>query len=98
MPRAITSGILAFALSTMFVPSVLAMTVSTPIGLKSRAANAVQDVQYYYGQYCREVWRCGRYACGWQHQCYFPPSGLWRGGCPRGWTIQDGWCKPYRGY
>jgi len=96
MTRALTSGVLTLALCSILVPSAQATTV--PVSLASGIAKEVQDAQYYYGQYCKEVWRCGRYACGWQHQCYFPPSGLWRGGCPRGWTIQDGWCKPYRGY
>ena len=39
-----------------------------------------------------------RYACGWQQDCRFPPSGRRRVSCPRGWSFQDGWCKPYRGY
>lgn len=97
MPRTVTNGILIFALCSILVPSAQAM-VPVPSGIASGIPRAVQDIQYYYGQYCKEVWRCGRYACGWQQQCYFPPSGRWRRGCPRGWTIQDGWCKPYRGY
>src|SRR5262245_24652300 len=96
MPRAVTSGVIALALCSILVPSAQATTVLVP--LASSIPREVQDAQYYSGQYCKEVWRCGRYACGWQHQCYFPPSGHWHGGCPRGWKIQDGWCKPYRGY
>src|SRR5262245_14479988 len=98
MHRAVTSGILALALCSILVPGAQATTVTVPSGLASGVARAVQDAQYYYGPYCKEVWRCGRYACGWQQQCYFPPSGRWRRGCPRGYTIQDGLCKPYRGY
>ena len=30
---------------------------------------------------------------------YYPPGGFrtWNG-CQQGWTVQDGLCKPYRGY
>jgi hypothetical protein len=98
MQRAVTSGILALALCSILSPSAQATTVTVPSGLASGVARAVQYAQYYYGPYCKEAWGCGRYACGWQQQCYFPPSGRWRRGCPRGYTIQDGLCKPYRGY
>src|SRR5262245_3780982 len=97
MLRNVTSGILTLALCSLFVPSAHAM-VPVSSGIASGIARAVQDTQRYYGQYCKEVWRCGRYACGWQQECYFPPTRRWRRGCPRGWTIQDGLCKPYRGY
>ena len=98
MPRrAVKSGILAVALCSILVPCAQAMMVPVPTALTSGIARAIQDAQYYYGS-CREVWRCGRYACGWQQDCRFPPSGRRRVGCPRGWSIQDGWCKPYRGY
>jgi hypothetical protein len=30
---------------------------------------------------------------------YFPPDPRYGArGCPGGFTVQDGWCKPYRGY
>jgi len=31
---------------------------------------------------------------------YYPPSGRFKtfNGCQNGWTVQDGLCKPYRGY
>jgi hypothetical protein len=31
---------------------------------------------------------------------YYPPSPRWRtsNGCPPHYTVQDGLCKPYRGY
>lgn|SRR5262245_10351505 len=93
-------GILALAsLTGLFAtPSAEAMTATTPAALAIQLVNSVQDVQYSYSPYCKNVWRCGPYGCGWAQECYFPPSSRWRRGCPRGYTIQDGLCKPYRGY
>ncbi|HEY6023811.1 MAG TPA: hypothetical protein VIV34_06495 [Pseudolabrys sp.] len=71
-------------------------------------ANPVEDVAYV----CRRVRRCGPYGCGWRRECWetgpgYGP-GYYRGyggggwntwnGCPPNYTIQDGVCKPYRGY
>ena len=93
MPRSIKSGLLAIALCSILVPRAQAAMVPVPTALASGIARAVEGAQYDYGS-CREVWRCGRYACGWRQYCRFPPFG--RRLCPRGWRIQDGLCKPYR--
>jgi hypothetical protein len=74
-----------------------AMTAANA-GLAIQTSYAIQEVQYYYGGYCKNIWKCGPYGCGWVQECYFPPSSRWRMGCPRGYTVQDGLCKPYRGY
>ena len=79
MPRrAVKSGILAIALCSILVPCAQAMMVPVPTALTSGIARAIQDAQYYDGS-CREVWRCGRYACGWQQDCRFPlqVAGAW---------------------
>jgi len=52
----------------------------------------------YYGDRYRErdYYYDNRYRNG---RGYYPP-GRYRtvNGCQRGWTVQDGLCKPYRGY
>jgi len=92
-------GILALVSWTglFAIPNAEAM-MAPKNGLAIQTPNSIQEIQYYYGGYCKNVWKCGPYGCGWVHECYFPPSTRWRGGCPRGYTIQDGLCKPYRGY
>jgi hypothetical protein len=96
MHKMIVSGIVAFVTG---LSNAQAMTATPPAGLVAPMDSSLQDIQYY-GQYCKTVWRCGPYGyCGWRNECYFPPSRRWgRMGCPRGYTVQDGWCKPYRGY
>lgn len=44
-----------------------AMTVSTPAGIAAAmdSTSLAQDVAYY----CRRVWRCGPYGCGWRRFC-----------------------------
>ena len=94
----LVTGIFGLMLAWFFVTSnAQAMTTTLPAGLVASMQSPIQDIQYY-GQYCKNVWKCGPYGCGWAQECYFPPSNRWRRGCPRGWTIQDGLCKPYRGY
>ena len=96
MRRAVAGGILALVtLAGLFsMPSAGAMTAPTAAGLALQISSPLQDIQYW----CKNVWKCGPYGCGWVRECYFPPSSRWRRGCPRGYTIQDGLCKPYRGY
>ena len=49
----------------------------------------------YYGDRYRERYYDGDY----RYRGYYPP-GRYRtfNGCQRGWTVQDGLCKPYRGF
>jgi hypothetical protein len=44
-----------------------AMTMSTPAGIAAAvdSTSLAQDVAYY----CRRVWRCGPYGCGWRRIC-----------------------------
>ena len=50
----------------------------------------------YYGDRYRAPYYDDR---GYYRGGYYPP-GRYRtwNGCQRGWTVQDGLCKPYRGY
>ena len=58
---------------------------------------------YYYGgrPYYGDPYRY-RYYYGDDYRYYggYYPPGRYRtrNGCQRGWTVQDGLCKPYRGY
>jgi hypothetical protein len=59
---------------------------------------------YYYGgpdPYYRHRYR-ERYYYGDDYRYYggYYPPGRYRtwNGCQRGWTVQDGLCKPYRGF
>ena len=106
----VTSIVLAVVfLSGLFVnPSAQAMTAPTPAGLAPviQQANPVDEVQYV----CRRVRRCGPNGCFWRRVCdgygggyyggygggYY--GGGYRGRCAPGWSVQDGVCKPYRGY
>ena len=107
MPRLIvTSLVLAvILLAGLFViPSAQAMTASIPVGLAAviDKASSVEDVAYV----CRRVRRCGPYGCGWRRECRDTGPGYgggYYGGygynpCGPGWSVQDGVCKPYRGY
>ena len=111
MRRLIVTSIVltVIALTGLFaIPSVQAMTVPTPVGLAAVIdnANPVEDVAYV----CRRVRRCGPYGCGWRRQCWQTGPGYGYGGgyygggwntwngCPPNYTVQDGVCKPYRGY
>lgn len=52
---------------------------------------------YYGDRYRERYYDDDRYYRG--GRGYYPP-GRYRtwNGCQRGWTVQDGLCKPYRGY
>jgi hypothetical protein len=109
-----TSIVLAVVfLSGLFaIPIAQAMTAPIPAGLAPtiQQANPVDEVQYV----CRRVRRCGPNGCFWRRVCggygggyYGGYGGYYRGygggyyggsPCARGWTVQDGVCKPYRGY
>lgn len=89
-----------------------AMMASGPAGLAPAIehANPVDQVQYA----CRRVRRCGPQGCFWRRECaeydrgyyggyergyYGEPRRGYRGmPCAPGWSLQDGVCKPYRGY
>lgn len=104
MRRTVLSAAAAFAIlaGAALVPqSAEAMTLPAPAGIAAAAQEntLAQDVAYV----CRRVWRCGPYGCGWRRVCFETGPSFYRGyrtynGCPRGFTVQDGVCKPYRGY
>lgn len=114
MLRLIVSGVLAVvSITGLFaIPEARATTAPAPAGLAAviQQANPVEEV----ATACRRVWRCGPYGCGYQRQCWETGGGYGYGygnggyyggrryntwnGCPRNWTVQDGVCKPYRGY
>jgi hypothetical protein len=52
----------------------------------------------YYRDYDEP--RYYRYGEGYAERGYYYPPGRYRtwNGCQAGWTVQDGLCKPYRGY
>jgi|SRR6476620_449260 len=100
------SGLFAF-------PSAQAMTAPIPAGLAPviQQANPVDEVQYGCRRVRRCgpngcFWRrvCagygGRYYGGYGGGYYRGYGGGYYGGnpCALGWTVQDGVCKPYRGY
>jgi hypothetical protein len=106
----VTSIVIAVGfLSGLFaMPSAQAMTAPIPIGLAPaiQHANPVDEVQYV----CRRVRRCGPNGCFWRRVCGESGRGYYRGygggyygghgynPCGPGWSVQDGVCKPYRGY
>jgi hypothetical protein len=108
----VTNIILAVVfLSGLFViPNAQAMTSPIPAGLAPaiQHANPVNEVQYV----CRRVRRCGPNGCFWRRVCGDYYGGYDRGyygrgygrgyyggaPCGPGWSLQDGVCKPYRGY
>lgn len=82
-------------------PAVAMTPASAGLAAAIDDANPVQPVDYV----CRRVHRCGPYGCGWRRVCfetgpryYGYRRGLNEFGCPYGYTVQDGVCKPYRGY
>jgi hypothetical protein len=103
MRKAFLTGIV---LATVSLCGFLAISPATaltsaPAGIAAAIddANPVQPVDYV----CRRVHRCGPYGCGWRRECFETGPRYYRGyssynGCPRGFTVQDGVCKPYRGY
>ncbi len=107
-----TSIVLAAVfLSGLFaISSTQALTAPAPAALAPaiEQANPVQEIQYA----CRRVQRCGPNGCYWRRVCgdyrggydrgYYERGygrGYYgRGACAPGWSVQDGVCKPYRGY
>ena len=107
-----TSIVLAAVfLSGLFaISSAQALTAPAPAALAPAIehANPVQEIQYA----CRRVRRCGPNGCYWRRVCddyhggydrgYYERGygrGYYgRGACAPGWSVQDGVCKPYRGY
>jgi len=88
-------------------PGAQAMTVPMGMTAAFQAASPVQSVELV----CRRVRRCGPYGCAWRRQCWETGPRYYggydygyRGGyaprnpCGPGWSVQDGVCKPYRGY
>ena len=101
-----------FAVTGFFAASA-AQAMTTPLPSRAIAAiqdaSPVQNVELV----CRRVRRCGPYGCAWRRQCweagpgyrggyYAPRRGYYGRGtaypCGPGWSVQDGVCKPYRGY
>jgi len=58
----------------------------------------------YYRRYSRRHHRHYYYSHRPRYYAYSPYTGRWTRdinelyGCPPGWTVQSGRCKPYRGY
>jgi hypothetical protein len=54
----------------------------------------------YYPDYDAPAPRYYRYGPQYGERGYYYPPGRYRtwNGCQPGWTVQDGLCKPYRGY
>ncbi len=90
-------------------PTAEAFTAPVPSGLgfAIQQVNPVVDIQYV----CRRVKRCGPNGCFWRRVCSEGGPGYYEGygrggyggyrtwnGCPPNFTVQDGVCKPYRGY
>jgi hypothetical protein len=108
MRRLIVTNVVLTVISVtglFVIPSAQAMTAPIPVGLAAviDKASPAEDVAYV----CRRVQRCGPYGCGWRRECWDTGpgygGGYYRGyrgwnGCPRNYTVQDGVCKPYRGY
>jgi hypothetical protein len=93
MRKLIVSGVLA-VVAPFAIANAQAMTISAPAGLAAvvHETSPVEDVAYV----CNGV-RCwhtrqgyGRYHRGYRGYAYNP--------CGPGWSVQDGRCKPYRGY
>jgi hypothetical protein len=96
------------------IPSAQAMTASLPLGLAAvlDTASPVEDVAYVcrrvrrcgpYGcGWRRQCWHTGPGYGGGNYRSY--GRGYYRGygrnynPCGPGWSVQDGVCKPYRGY
>jgi hypothetical protein len=106
MRKIFLTGIVFAAVSVcgFFAISPAVALTPAPAGLAAAIddANPVHSVAYV----CRRVHRCGPYGCGWRRVCfetgprYYGYRGGYRSynGCPFGYTVQDGVCKPYRGY
>ena len=49
-----------------------AMTLPAPTGFVAaiQHANPVQEAAYF----CRPVWRCGYWGCGWRRACWWGPG------------------------
>jgi hypothetical protein len=70
----------------------------------------IASAQYYYGggyyyggrPYYGDPYRYRPYGYDYRYygEGYYYPPGRYRtrNGCQRGWTVQDGLCRPYRGY
>lgn len=96
------------------IPSVQAMTAPIPVGLAAviDKASPVEDVAYVCRRvracgpngcgWRRRCWETGYgYGPGYGRGYYGGyGGGYYRGGtpCGQGWSVQDGVCKPYRGY
>jgi hypothetical protein len=107
MRRLIVTSIVLAVISLaglLVIASAQAMTAPIPIGLAGviDKASSVEDVAYV----CRRVRRCGPNGCVWRRECRNTGPGYgggYYGGygynpCGPGWSVQDGVCKPYRGY
>jgi hypothetical protein len=72
-----------------------AMTLSTPAGIRAAVDNTTlaQDVAYF----CRRVWRCGPYGCGWRQSCGWSGPRYYGSYGYRGYRSY-GYRYGYRGY
>ncbi|HET7911589.1 MAG TPA: hypothetical protein VFL49_06140 [Pseudolabrys sp.] len=91
-----------------------AMTTSVPLAMAGilESGNSIQKAEYVcrrvrrcgpYGcGWRRQCWEAGPGYYGGGYGYYAPRRGYYgRGGaypCGPGWSLQDGVCKPYRGY
>ncbi len=65
-----------------------AITLSTPTSINAaiQHANPIQDAAYF----CRPVWRCGYWGCGWRRACWWGP-GPYAYGYGYGYRYRWGW-------
>jgi hypothetical protein len=101
--RLIVSGVIA-VVAPFAIANAQAMTISAPAGLAAvvHETSPLEDVAYRcrggrcwhtgygYRGYGYRGYGYGRYYRGYRGYAYNP--------CGRGWSVQDGRCKPYRGY
>lgn len=81
----------------------LALTLAA-IGVLALGASSAANAQYYYQPYPPPAYfpppppPPPGYYYGRPYQPYYRPNYPTWNGCPRGYTVQSGVCKPYRGY
>jgi hypothetical protein len=93
----ICAAVAAFAVAgALSAPRAEALPLSAPAALNTALAenNLLESVAYY----CRRVWRCGPYGCGWRRVCGWRGPAYYGGyygpGYYPGWRW--GYYRPYR--
>jgi len=85
-----TAAAALFAAGLLASPPAEAMPLAQPNGLTAAIPdnNLTQDVAYF----CRRVWRCGYWGCGWRRMCTWGP-GYGYGGYPGYYSY--GYARPW---